>query len=181
MLKKTGGVIVILLAVLVGAVVFLNSWKQPTLNGPWVTINSGGHHIEGVLTKYSTFQFLLKDKGVSVGTFSGDAFVTMLPFNMAEQLRAKYGDFFKCNEPGAVQAIQNLQSAILVAATGKTRKDVAKAMALVRQSRIPVVSFTGARLQVAKHTYIGMEVDDESGIPIYFFTDFKIVKPDYLK
>lgn len=181
MLKKNGGVIVIVLAVLVVAAVFLNAWKKPFVNGSRVTIDSRGHHIEGVLTKNIPFQFLLKDKGVSVGTFSGDAFVTVLPFNTAEQLRAKYGDFFRCNEPGALQSLQNLQATILVADGEKTRKGVADAMALVRKSRIPVVSFTGARLQVARHTYLGIEVNDGTGLPIYFLTDFKIEKTDYLK
>jgi hypothetical protein len=181
MLKKMFIGTVLFLVVLIMAVVFLNAGKRPIVDGPRVTIDSGGHHIEGILKMSAAYQFLLKDEGVSLGTFSGDAFVTMLPFETAEQLREKYGDFFKCNEPGALQAIQNMQATILVADTAKTKRVVTEALALVRQSRIPVVSFTGARLEVVKHTYLNMEVNDQTGIPIYYLTDFKILKSDYLE
>jgi hypothetical protein len=32
-----------------------------------------------------------------------------------------------------------------------------------------------------KHTCLGMEVHDGTGIPIYYVTDFKITKSDYLE
>ncbi len=178
---KKAGITIIILVVLAGTVIFLNSWKKPLVNGSRLTINSRGHHLEGILTRSIPFQFLLKDKGVSVGTFSGDAFVTALPFDTAEQLRARYGDFFRCNEPGALQAVHSMQTMILVADGEITRRGLAEAVALVRRSRIPVVSFMGSRIQVSRQTYLGMEVNDGTGIPIYFVSNFRIIKPGYLK
>jgi hypothetical protein len=181
MLRKTVVATVLLAAVLIGATVVTNAGKRTVMDGNRLTIDSGGHHLEGVLTTIAPYQFLLKDKGISLGTFSGDAFVTMLPFQTAEFLRRKYGDFFRCREPGALQAMQEMQAAILVADTEKTRQAVKEAMALVRQSRIPVVRFSGASLHVLKQTYRGMEVRGGTGIPIYYVTDFVIVSPDYRK
>jgi hypothetical protein len=66
-----------------------------------------------------------------------------------KQLRARHGDFFKCNDQGTQQAIQTMRATILVADTEETRQGIKEAMALVRQSRIPVVNFTSASLQAS--------------------------------
>lgn len=116
-----------------------------------------------------------------MGTFSGDAFITMLPLETADKLKAKYGDFFHCNDPGAMQAIQSLDTAILVGADAETRTGIAGALALVRRSQIPAVSFTAASLQVTRHTYMNMDVHDNTGIPIYYLTNFTILQEDYLE
>lgn len=173
--------LVILMVILVGITAYLYPERHPIADGPRVTIDSGGHHIEGILAESTDFQVLLKDEGVSLGTFSGDAFVTMLPFDTAEQLKAKYGDFFTCNEPGALQAIRKMQATILVAGDDKTKGELVKAMDLVRESQIPVVRFTAAVLKVEKHTYLGMQVHDGAGIPIYYLTDLQIIQEDYMK
>jgi hypothetical protein len=181
MLIKTIIGVALLVLILVMATACLNIGKQTTVDGPRITLDAGGHHIEGVLAPQYTYQFILKDEGISMGTFSGDAFVTMLPLGTADQLSAKYGDFFRCNEPGALQAIQSVQATILVADNETTKRGISAALALVRQSRIPVVSFSGASLQVIKHTYLNMQVDDQTGIPTYYLTDFTIVKTDYFE
>jgi hypothetical protein len=155
--------------------------STPVANGSQVVIDSGGHHIEGTLRPSATYQYLLKDEGVSMGTFSGDAFITMLPLETADKLKAKYGDFFHCNDPGAMQAIQSLDTAILVGADAETRTGIAGALALVRRSQIPAVSFTAASLQVTRHTYMNMDVHDNTGIPIYYLTNFTILQEDYLE
>lgn len=159
----------------------LNSGNSPVMDEKQVTIDSGGHHLEGLLGETVAYQFLLKDEGVSLGTFAGDAFVTMLPLSVADELRAKYGDFFRCADPGAQQAIRNLQSAILIAGDDQTKQAITGALSLLRQSRIPAVEFIGAVLRIQKHTYLGLEVRDQSGIPMYYLMDFSILKSDYLE
>jgi beta-phosphoglucomutase-like phosphatase (HAD superfamily) len=70
---------------------------------------------------------------------------------------------------------------VLVADGEKTRQAVSEALALVRKSRIPVVSFSGSRIQVMKHTYLKMDVIDQTGTSLYYLSDFTILKPDYLQ
>ena len=90
---------VVLLLIL--GIIFCCSRTQITIDDARIEIDSRGHHLEGSLAGSSTYQMLLKDEGVSIGMFAGDAFITMLPLETAERLRAKYGDFFRCNAPGA--------------------------------------------------------------------------------
>jgi hypothetical protein len=156
------------------------SGTQITVDNARIEIDSGGHHIEGSLARPSTYQMLLKDEGVSIGTFSGSAFVTMLPLDTADRLRAKYGDFFKCNTPGVSQARDGLKGTVLVANEEKVKQEIAEAMSLVRKSRIPVVSFNGSRILITKHTFRKIRVSDQTGTVLYFLNDFRILKTDYL-
>jgi len=153
----------------------------PILDGEQVTIDSGSHHIEGMLQPSNSYQYLMKDEGVSAGTFAGDAFITLLPLAKADKLKTKYGDFFRCDDPGAKQSIRQLETAILVGDDADTQRAIAKALELVRQWRIPSVSFDAAILSVTKHTYMGMEVHDNTGIPIYYVTEFTILQEDYME
>jgi len=182
MLKKMiTGIAPLLGLMAVFVVVACHSGGRTIVDGTRITIKSGGHHIEGILQTPSDYEFLMKDNGVSIGTFSGDAFVTMMPLETADRLRTQYGDFLKCNQPAALQALQNMQATVLVASDEETKRGIAEALALVRKSRIPVVSFSGSSLQVTKQTYLGMEVNDQTGTLIYYLKDFQILKPDYME
>jgi len=74
-----------------------------------------------------------------------------------------------------------MQAAVLVAGDEGAKRGIAEALALVRKSRIPVVSFSGSSLQVTKQTYLSMEVNDQTGTLIYYLKDFQILKPDYME
>jgi len=159
---------------------FSCSKTQITVDGGRIAIDSGGHRIEGSLARPSTYQMLLKDEGVSIGTFSGSAFVTMIPLETADRLRAKHGDFFKCNNPGVSQVRDTLKGTVLIANEDRVKQEIAEAMSLVRKSRIPVVSFNGSRVLVTKHTFRKIRVADQTGTVLYFLNDFRILKTDYL-
>jgi hypothetical protein len=175
--KITIGVVVVLLAV----ASFCSAKPRIVVVGSRITIDSGSHHIEGTLDPEATHLVLIKDQGVSINTFAGDAFVTVLPLKLAEELRVRYGDFFKCKEPGAVQAMQNLQRLVLVTANEQTGQALAEALALVRDWRIPVVSFRGSRIQVTKNTSMNTNVTDKTGTLLYYVSHLEILKPDYLR
>jgi hypothetical protein len=170
--------VVLLLIVLFA---FHKSKSQVVIDDSLISIDSGSHHIEGRLEPESIYQVIMKDEGVSINTFSGDAFVMVLPLKTAEQLRVQYGDFFKCNAPGAIQAIKSMRGVVLVTDSDQAKETISQAMALVKASRIPMVSFTGARIQVMKQTSMKMNVVDNTGTLLFFVRDFKIVKPDYLQ
>ncbi len=57
----------LMVVIVVGA---CHSRGRTTVDGIRITIKSGGHHIEEILQTPSTYQFLMKDKGVSIRTFS---------------------------------------------------------------------------------------------------------------
>jgi hypothetical protein len=122
----------------------------------------------------------MKDEGVSINAYSGDAFVTVLPLKTAEQLRAQYGDFFRCNAPGAVHAIKNMRSVVLIASAPAAKGAISEALALVRASRIPVVSFSGSRIQVRNYTSMKINVVDNTGTLLFYVNEFHILRPDYL-
>ncbi len=173
-------VIAAVLLVVVG-VIYSHSRTSIKIEGVRITIDSGGHHIEGTLGPATTHQMLMKDEGVSIGTFSGDAFVAMLPLETADRLRAQYGDFFKCNTPSAIQAIRAMQGTVLVANHGQTKQAISDARSLVNKSRIPVVSFSGSPIVVNRQTFLKINVEDQTGTALYYLNDFTILKPDYLQ
>ncbi len=144
-----------------------------------IRLESQGHLIEGTLAAVEMHQFLMKDEGRAVGTYSGDAFLTMMPLKKAEELRDRYGDFFHCNDPGVQQAVRSMQASILVGHTPEARKAIGEAMALVRQGKVPVVSFQGGPLNISRQEYNGMKVNDSSGIPIYYLDDFRIISENF--
>lgn len=176
-------IIISAVLLLIVTIVFHKSKTRVTVDGSLINIDSGSHHIEGTLEPESTFQLLMKDEGVSINTYSGDAFVMVLPLKTAEKLRAQYGDFFRCNAPGAVAALQNMRGIVIVTDGERSKDAVSEALELVRKSRIPVVSFTGSRIQAKKITYHGMNVEDHAGVgPLLFYVnDLKILKQDYLQ
>lgn len=178
MRQKIVVLVVLLLIVVVGC---HKSETRVVVDGALITIASGSHHIEGTLEPESTFQLLMKDEGVAVNTFSGDAFVTVLPLKTAEQLRAQYGDFFRCTAPGAVQGMQSMRPVVLVTDGEPAKEAISQALGLVRKSRIPVVSFTGSRIQAKNVTYLGMKVQDHAGPWLFYVKELKVLKQDYLQ
>jgi len=144
-----------------------------------IKLEGQGHLIEGTLATVETFQFLMKDEGRAVGTYSGDAFLTTMSLKKAEELRDRYGDFFNCNDPGVQQAVRSMQPSILVGHTPEAKKAIGEAMALVRQGKVPVVSFQGGPLSISRQEYNGMKVNDSTGIPVYYLADFKIVTENF--
>lgn len=171
------GILIILLAVPLLAYYFKT---KISVHGSRITIDAGPHHIEGFLGPEKTFRLLLKDRGISINTFSGDALVAVMPFEKAEELRAQYGDFFRCGEPGAEQAIQGMELTVLVANDGYTKEKIAEAMALVEKARIPVVTLSGSHILIGKNSYFKMNVKDDTGTSFYFIKAFSISKPSYL-
>ena len=172
--------IILIALLLIFAVACRQAAPLVTIDGSRITIDAGNHHIEGILEPEMQHHFILKDEGVSIQAFAGDALVTMLPLETADQLRARYGDFFRCNQPGALQALQKLQTSVLVAGHENTRRALSEALALVKKSHIPVVRLIGSRILVTKQTTLNMEVQDRTEIRLYYLKDFAILKKDYL-
>ncbi len=173
----TIGVVLLLVAFFV----FHGSSPEIVIDGSRITIDSGSDHIEGALETEAVYHILMKDEAVSINTFSGDASVMALPLKTAEELRTKYGDFFRCNAPGAMESLRQMHNIVLVTDNEQAREAISEAIKLVRSSRIPVVAFEGARIRVTRHTSMNMNVVDGTGKALFHVNDFKILKPDYLR
>lgn len=158
-----------------------NSGPRVVVEGASITMDSGADHIEGTFEPESTFELLMKDEGIAANTFSGNAFVTVLPLQTAERFRDRYGDFFTCNQPGAIEAIRSMRAIVLVTDNSEAARGITEALRLVRASRIPVVRFHGARIRVTKHTSMSLNVVDNTGTVLYYAKNFEILKPDYLQ
>ncbi|HOV87203.1 MAG TPA: hypothetical protein PLM79_12625 [Syntrophobacteraceae bacterium] len=165
----------------VGLMAVQSPKTEVRIEGRNISIDSGSHHLEGTLDPEATYLIFIKDEGSTVNTFSGDAFVTVLPLKTAEQLRAQFGDFFHCNSPGAGQAMRSMLSVILVSDLEAVKEKVSRAMSLVRKSQIPVVRFRGFRVHVTRQTYAKMEVVDHTGTTLFYLNDFEILKSNYLQ
>lgn len=146
-----------------------------------VILDSGGHHIEGVLGEERTLEWLLKDEGLSIGAFSGDALVSIMTLADAEALRSRHGDFFRCDSPGSREAMARLSTVILVAGDSDGRQIISEVMKRVRKSSVPVVRVSACRMAVTTHTLGGIRVTDHTGTRIYIIRDIEIIDENYLK
>ena len=156
---------------------WLLSRTRVTADGDRVSIRQGANAIEGRLAPAETLELVLKDEGE--GSFSGDAFVSVLPLETADRLRARYGDLFRCSSEGADAAARAMEGVVLVAAGRGAAREIGRALALVRESRTPVVRATASRIRVGERTYLGMDVEDSSGIRLLYVDDFEIERPDF--
>lgn len=147
-----------------------------TVKGSRITIDSWGHHIEGIVKNETLYQYVLKDQGVSFGVFSGDGFVTAIPLEKAETLRSQYGDFFKCGSIGAEQAIQSSKGIIFVAQNSRVKHNISKAFSDIKKNPTKV-SFTGSKIVILKNLYFTINVEDTTGSEIFYVKDFKIIGP----
>jgi hypothetical protein len=176
-------IVIGLILLLIAAIVLHKSKMRIDIDGSLISIDSGSHHIEGTLGPESTYHFIMKDEGVSINTFSGDCFVMVLPLKTAEELRAQYGDFFRCNAPCAIQDMQSMRGVVLVTDRDEAKDAISEALGLVRESRIPVVGLIGSRIHTKKVTYLSMNVEDHAatGPLLYYVNELKILKQDYLR
>ena len=178
--KKLKIGITILLSVLVVSFLLSIQSAKVVIKGFNITIDKGSDHVEGLLAQEQKYDFIMKDLGVEVNSFSGNAFAMMIPYNKAEKLRRKYGDFFKPNAPGSAESMKNLQSTVLITDSDSTKKNIDEAVNLVKKSRIPVINFTGSRIVVSKQKYFGINSVENARTVLYYVKSFTIVKPNYL-
>ena len=179
-MKNLLKIVVLLGLVAIALVIFTPTRAFPAVNGNQITVDEGRNHIEGVLQPLATYEFLLKDEGVSLGAFHGDAFITIMPLATAEQFKAQYGDFFQCDNPGATQSQSKLEAVIFVAGNAQARMQIKEALSLVDGAHIPVVRFTGALVQVTGYKVGDTVVQYTNQVPIYYIQDFEIIQTDYL-
>lgn len=174
--------ILLMCSILISAGCTKKSTAIPTVtrNGDQVVITQGAHILQGRLSEHSTIDVLFKDEGRAMGTFQGDAFVTTMDKAIADTLKAQYGDFFKCGDPGVQPALQNMCTYVFVAADSAVRYQLERAMTIVRSGQIPVVSLTVASIQNMSQKWNGMDVQDTTGIQILFVIECVIVTETYI-
>lgn len=170
-----------ILALLIAFLAYHKFKTRVVVEGSSIRIDSGAHHIEGTLDPEATYRMIVKDLGVSINTFSGDAFVSVLPLQTAERLRAQFGDFFRCDSPGALPAMQSTLPIVLIADGPQTKAGISEAKSLVKASRIPLVSLTGSRIRVTKQTSMRMNVVDGTGTQLVYVRRLDIQRKDYLQ
>jgi len=171
--KIVTGTIIILVLIFI---TYLTFSTRITVKGPRITIDSWGHHIEGIVKNELTYSYVLKDQGVTMGIFSGDGFVTAVAQERADALRAKYGDFFRCDSAGKEEAIQSAQGIIFLAQNSTTKNAISEALSGIKKNPTQV-SFNGKRIIILKNTYFGLNVEDTTGTEILYVKDFKILGP----
>ena len=179
-MKHVLTVVVLVGLVALALVIFTPTRAFPAVDGNQISMQDGRNHIEGVLQPQATYEFLLKDEGISLGAFHGDAFITIMPLATADQFKAQYGDFFHCDNPGATPSQNELEAVIFVAGNAQARTQIKEALSLVDGAHIPVVRFTGAWVQVTEYKVGDTVVQYSAQIPIYYVQDFEIIQTNYL-
>lgn len=144
-----------------------------------ISLDQGGHHVEGYLGQSERGAYLLKDMGISLNTVSGDAFVMVLALEKADQLRARYGDFSRCSSVGTDEVMRSMVPVVLVASDRQVKDDINRALKLIKGWKIPVVAISGRQVVVTKHTYFKADVDDQTGTIIVYATDFRVIRDNY--
>ncbi|MDM7924867.1 MAG: hypothetical protein QUS35_02515 [bacterium] len=182
--RKAGIVIALAIAVaLILAAVSRTGWAVRVRfpDDSSVILDSGGHHIEGNLGEEQIAEWLLKDEGRSIGAFAGDALVSIMTLADAEALRARHGDFFRCDSPGGREAMARLRTVILAAGDADARQGISAAMNRVRKLSIPTVRARVCRVTVTLHTLGGLKVTDHTGTPVFIVRDLELMADDFMK
>lgn len=151
-----------------------------TVEDSQITIDKIGHHIEGRLAPEERHEFVLMKVEPKIKVFSGDGFFTVLPLSEAQILKLKFGqDFLQDDSPGAVETKNSSQPAILLAKDATVKTTLAKAVELLKQGNNPVLAFTGSRIEVTRHTFLRMAVNDDSNTRLYYLPMCEISSQEY--
>ena len=146
-----------------------------TVVSPLIKIKTHGHDITGKLSKLNDYNYVLKDTGISIGVYSGDGFFSAFTFEKAEELRKRYGNFFKCSSDGKDIAIQNVSSIVLTAQNSYTKKMIRKTFSRVKSGEALHVKFTASVIHVLKNKYMGMNVEDTADTRLFYVKDLTII------
>ncbi len=90
-----------------------------------------------------------------------DASVACIPLQQVEILKSQYGDFMKCDSPGAAKGKESVVLLDIILAGPQGKEHLAEARTAEKQGKYPLIKVSGRSLQVVKADFhgINMEVD----------------------
>lgn len=174
---------ILLLAVLVAAPFISSCTRRSTKveqEAKGLSITVGKHRLTAaVVSREITDSFL-----VVGGSAKGDLYFTAnfaaIPLVTAERLAQQYGDFRKCNSPGASQAIRSIKPMLLYAADRDVERRLRDVDKLTMARKDPVIKMTYVKLRINAHTIQrgGKEIQvvSQDTVPSFLVKDVQLIE-----
>ncbi len=114
----------------------------------------------------------------------GDLFFTALlsviPLDTAERLARRYGDFRKCNSPGASEGKRSIKSMLLYAANHDVEQRLRCINKLAMAGKNPIIKMTYVELKINSHTVRGEEIPIvyNSNMHSFLVRDVQLIEED---
>jgi len=87
-----------------------------------------------------------------------DASVACIPLTIADSLRNEYGDFMRCDNPGAREAKQEVIIIDIILSSPVQKSVLMKARSFQKNNLNPVIHLSGRELRVDEASYHGISV-----------------------
>jgi hypothetical protein len=108
-----------------------------------------------------------------------DAGIACIPMDKVEDLKQKYGDFMRCDNPGAGAAKQSVTQLDIILSSQTLRPLIRQIKGLQQQNRYPVFHVAGKELQVDQAKYWGIPVTPGSQSKTVLADMVELVRDDY--
>jgi hypothetical protein len=174
---------VLIAVVLVAAAVYFVSQRggaaEVTQTGNRVSITIGPHRVHGTLDGEYVDSFLIVG-GMEGG---GGPFTTLLSaiqLDTARQLAAQYGNFRRCDSPGAAAGMRSILSMGLYAANGPVERKLKRINRLSLTGKDPIIKMRFSGMEITSHTIEEaghtMQVPLQEIAPFYLVHEVQLVR-----
>ena len=176
-------IIVFLILVVAAIYIVPRSGKSTEIEqrGKELSITVGKHQLTAsVIGRETRESFLIIGGGPSRGDLFFTALVSVIPLDTAERLARRYGDFRKCNSPGASEGKRSVKSMLLYAANRGVERRLRGINKLAMVGKNSIIEMTYVELNINSHTVKGEEIPIvySSNMHSFLVKDVQLIEED---
>lgn len=149
--------------------------------GRELSITVGKHRLTAsVIGSEIRDSFLIIGGGPCRGDLYFTALVSVIPLDTAERLAQRYGNFRKCNSPGASEGKRSVESMLLYAANRGVERRLRGINRLAMAGKNPIIQMTYVELNINSHTVRGEEIPIayNSNMQSFLVKDVQLIEED---
>ena len=120
--------------------------------GQRLSITVGKHQLKAAIVSGQMQDSFLVVGGSPRGDLYFTALLSVISFDTAQRLAQTYGDFRKCNSPGAAEGMRSVQTMVLYAADRAVGRKLKAVSRLATAGKDPIIKMTFVQLTITDHT-----------------------------
>lgn len=175
--------ILVVTVLIIAGVLFKSHISKSTeikRNGNKIFITTGKHNIEASVVGPEKTESLLVFGGSGKSELDFTIPFSVIPIQTAEMLAKRYGNFFRCDSPGAPEAKRNIRSLFLYPENRNLERSLKSIDRLTIKDKNPVIKMSYVELMIIDHTFtrFGEEVkmDYRGGFISCLVKDIQIIQ-----
>lgn len=180
-MKLTHVLVVVILAL--AAIYFVSQRggaTEITQTGDSVSIAIGKHRLQATLEGDEYCDSFLVIGGIEHGDLYFSTLLSVIPFETAQQLAERYGNFRRCGSPGARAGMNSVLAMALYGANGPVERTLKKINKLALAGEEPVIKMTFAPLEITDHKMVHggheMAVTSQGDVCFYLVREVQIIQ-----